>query len=349
MSAGMGEGWSDFYARALLSTADEDPNGIYTTGGWVTYQLAAGYTDNYYYGIRRFPYASISTLGANGRPHNPLTFADIDAAQINTTDGAYPRNPLIPDTALEVHNVGEVWASALLEVRARFITRLGWAVGNERILQFVTDGMKLDPINPTLLQGRDAILAAAAAGGGTAADRLDIWSGFAARGMGASAQVLNRDHWPGGAGLRHAGHLAGAGDARVGIASRTGGWIRTRLVTVSLCVDQRRRDDQRQRHRDVAGHGRRAGRHLARSRTGRLRRARRVCRTYTFTVAAACGATLTATLQTQESGGPARNLTYPLPGQPGALLQPELRRRDAAGAAERVDHEHPERGARTPG
>ena len=39
---GMGEGWSDFYARALLSTADEDPNGIYTTGGWVTYQLAPG-------------------------------------------------------------------------------------------------------------------------------------------------------------------------------------------------------------------------------------------------------------------------------------------------------------------
>ena len=31
MSAGMGEGWSDFYARALLSTADEDPDGIYTT------------------------------------------------------------------------------------------------------------------------------------------------------------------------------------------------------------------------------------------------------------------------------------------------------------------------------
>jgi hypothetical protein len=73
---------------------------------------------------------------------------------------------------------------ALLEVRARFIARLGFAVGNQRILQFVTDGMKLDPINPTPLTGRDAILAAAAAGGGTAADLLDIWAGFAARGMG---------------------------------------------------------------------------------------------------------------------------------------------------------------------
>ena len=69
-----------------------------------------------------------------------------------------------------MHNIGEVWASALFEVRARFITRLGFATGNQRILQFVTDGMKLDPINPTLLQGRDSILAAADAGGGTAAD-----------------------------------------------------------------------------------------------------------------------------------------------------------------------------------
>src|SRR4029077_5444420 len=40
MAGGMGEGWSDFYARALLSTADEDPNGIYTTGGWVTYEMS---------------------------------------------------------------------------------------------------------------------------------------------------------------------------------------------------------------------------------------------------------------------------------------------------------------------
>ncbi len=91
MARGMGEGWSDFIARSLLSSASEDPAAIYTTGGWVTLQVfGAGYTDNYYYGIRRFPYAIKSTLGANGRPHNPLTFADIDPAQINLTDGAFP-------------------------------------------------------------------------------------------------------------------------------------------------------------------------------------------------------------------------------------------------------------------
>ena len=185
VSAGMGEGWSDFYARALLSTAAENVNGIYSTGGWVTYQLSPGFVDNYYYGIRRFPYAVKTTVGANGKPHNPLTFADIDPARINLSDGAFP--PAFVGTASEVHNIGEVWCMALLEVRARFITRLGFAVGNQRFLQMVTDGMKLDPTNPTPLQARDAILSAALAGGGTAADTADIWAGFAARGMGVQA------------------------------------------------------------------------------------------------------------------------------------------------------------------
>jgi subtilisin-like proprotein convertase family protein len=192
MSGGMGEGWSDFYARALLADASENVNGIYTIGGWATHLAAAGFTDNYYYGIRRFPYAVRTTTGGpSNRPHNPLTFADIDPAQINLTDGAFARGPFGSATAFAVHNIGEVWAMALFEVRARFITRLGFATGNQRFLQFVTDGMKLDPVSPTLLQGRDAILAAAVAGGNVAADIDDIWTGFATRGMGVTASVVN--------------------------------------------------------------------------------------------------------------------------------------------------------------
>ena len=191
MSGGMGEGWSDFYARALLSDASENVNGLFTIGGWVTHRLAGdAYTSNYYYGIRRFPYAvRTATGGPSNRPFNPLTLADIDPAQIDLTDGAYPRGPIGSDEAFVVHNVGEVWASALFEVRARFITRLGFTEGNRRILQFVTDGMKLDPASPTMLQGRDSILAAAVASGNAPADIADIWSGFAVRGMGVLAQA----------------------------------------------------------------------------------------------------------------------------------------------------------------
>ena len=189
MSAGMGEGWSDFYARSLLSTADEDPTGIYASGGWVTYQLAAGYTDNYYYGIRRFPYASHQHGRAERQAAQPADLRRHRRDRRSTPPTArFRATRSFADTAFEVHNIGEVWAMALLEVRARFITRLGWAAGNQRILQFVTDGMKLDPVNPTLLQGRDSILAAADCRrrhGGRY--RVDIWAGFAARGMGVQA------------------------------------------------------------------------------------------------------------------------------------------------------------------
>ena len=193
MSRGMGEGWSDYYGRVLLSSADEDVNGVYTTGGWVTLQLFnPAVLDNYYYGIRRFPYALKTSLGPNGKPFNPITFADMDSAQINLNDGAYP--PQFVGTPFQVHNIGEIWCSALLEVRARLINRLGYAVGNQRALQLTTDGMKLDPVNPTLLQGRNAILAAnfaAAPAAGDSATEVDIWRGFAARGMGYSASAIS--------------------------------------------------------------------------------------------------------------------------------------------------------------
>jgi hypothetical protein len=192
MPRGMGEGWSDFYAHALLSEPTDDPAGTYTTGAYDTYRHRADPNrfNNYYYGIRRFPKAIISSVGGpNNRPHNPLTFADIDATQANTADGAFPA--VSTGSSIDaVHAAGEVWSSMLWEVRAKYIARLGWEVGNRRILQHVTDGMKLSPLNPTFVDARNAIVAAALAGG-TSDDVSDIWSGFALRGLGASAQVTN--------------------------------------------------------------------------------------------------------------------------------------------------------------
>ena len=218
MSRGMGEGWSDFYAQSILSEPGDDPNGIYALGGYATYLITGGFVDNYYYGIRRFPKAVRSNTGGAGNlPHNPLTFADIDSTQIVINDGAYPPGPIgTPNAADQVHNVGEIWSSALWEVRAKIMARLGNTPGNNRMLQLVTDGMKLDPVGPTFLQARDAIIAADCAGF-AGEDEADIWSGFAIRGMGFSAQVLN----PG----------TGSGSARVveafdggGVTAGSGSW-----------------------------------------------------------------------------------------------------------------------------
>ena len=179
-SRGMGEGWSDFYAISLLALHTPDGD-----DGKRLYAMGAYDTRNYYRAIRRFPYAVKSALAANGKSHNPLTFADIDPAQINVSDAAFP---VAAGQANQVHNQGEVWCSSLIEVRAQLIENLGFAPGSQKTLQIVTDGMKLDPINPTMLDARDSILAANCAGY-AGADELDIWEGFRIRGMGFRAST----------------------------------------------------------------------------------------------------------------------------------------------------------------
>ncbi|MBI3415833.1 MAG: M36 family metallopeptidase [Verrucomicrobia bacterium] len=183
-TAGMGEGWSDFYSLALLSQSGDDPRGNYPEGGYVSY-LLGGLTENYYYGVRRYPYTTEMT-------RNPLTLKDIDPTKADT----HPGIPLSPvsggSPADEVHNQGEVWCVTLWEARANLIDKLGFPQGNQTILQLVTDGMKLSPANPTFLEARDAILQAdEIASGGD--NRSELWQAFAKRGMGFSATVPTSD------------------------------------------------------------------------------------------------------------------------------------------------------------
>ncbi|HEX8735213.1 MAG TPA: M36 family metallopeptidase, partial [Pyrinomonadaceae bacterium] len=185
----MNEGNSDFFAHVLLSLDTDPIPGVYVTGGYVTLNLrtAAPFsnTGNYYYGIRRFPKAVKSfTGGPNNRPHNPLTYADIDPAQMSLTDGAFA--PAFAGSATAVHDGGEIWSSMMWEVRARLVTRLGAVAGSKKVLQLAMDGMKVAPSSPSMLQERNAILQAAQANGNTA-DIGDIWAGFATRGLGFGA------------------------------------------------------------------------------------------------------------------------------------------------------------------
>jgi hypothetical protein len=184
-SAGMGEGWSDFYSMAMLLDPAIDPNAPIASGGWLTFGLDPGYDDNYYFGIRRYPYSTDFSV-------NPLTFADIDPSTYGVDAPAPPRSPvsfLNPESsgsANEVHNMGEIWCSALMQCRADMMAKHGAIAGNQLILQLVTDGMKLSPSSPSLIQARDGILLAdlALTGG---ANVCDLWAGFAIRGFGFSA------------------------------------------------------------------------------------------------------------------------------------------------------------------
>jgi subtilisin-like proprotein convertase family protein len=183
---GMGEGWSDFYALSLLNNTNaDDPNAAYASGGYALYKAfgVTTYTDNYLYGIRRFPYSTSNTV-------NPLTWADVDD-YTNNLSGGIAADPLGFNIggAQEVHNTGEVWCMSLWEVRSRIIAANAGDVptGNQKMLQIVTDAMKLTPINPTYEDARDALIDADCATN-TCANEQSIWDGFADRGLGYGAR-----------------------------------------------------------------------------------------------------------------------------------------------------------------
>ena len=178
---GMGEGWSDFFALSFLAQPGDDPAGVYAMSGYATLDgVGNAFTDNYYFGIRRYPYSTDMTK-------SPLTFADINP-NLFSVDGAIPRNPIFgSSSANEVHNVGEIWCAALWECRANLIASLGFTVGEDTMNRLVIDGMKLTTTSsPSMLQSRDAIILADRINN-AGANVCDLWAGFAKRGMGGSA------------------------------------------------------------------------------------------------------------------------------------------------------------------
>jgi hypothetical protein len=182
-SRGMGEGWSDFYALCLLSEVGDDPNGNYAKGGYSSRQISAGFEENYYFGIRRYPYST-------DLAKNPLTFKDIDPTKASPHPGIplSPRYSASNSDPSQVHRQGEVWCATLWQVRANLVTKHGAAAGNDLAMRLVTDGLKLSPANPTFVQTRDAILQAELIYTG-GANRTELWNAFAKRGLGAGAQA----------------------------------------------------------------------------------------------------------------------------------------------------------------
>lgn len=174
---GLAEGWSDFYALSLLSNPGDDVHGCYAMGAYVGYEPPM-FTQNYYYGYRRYPYSTDLTK-------NPLTFKDVDPAQASGHLGV-PRNPNNSNPPNNIYSLGELWCVTLWEMRANLIQKHGFAAGNQLALQLVTEGINLTPPEPSFIEARDAILLA---------DRVmnhstnfyEVWGAFAKRGLGRSA------------------------------------------------------------------------------------------------------------------------------------------------------------------
>jgi len=188
---GLGEGWGDFHA--LLLMVDAGDINVPSNANWQgTYAVAAhalstGYSldaaNRAYYGLRRYPYST-------DMAKNPLTLRHIVDGQALPDTSTAPRNPAAGGLNAEVHNAGEVWASMLWECYASLLRAHPFQEAQDRMKSYLVAGYKLTPVNPTLIEARDALLAAA--GASDPADYMRFASAFAKRGAGAQASVPDR-------------------------------------------------------------------------------------------------------------------------------------------------------------
>lgn len=163
----MGEGWSDFLALALTTNSGDvgtAPRGIST---FLQRESNEGK------GIRDFPYSTDMSI-------NPYTYKDIGDARIP-------------------HGVGAVWSSMLWDLHWAMVAQYGFSpdfyngnLGNNRTLQLVMDGLKMQPCDPGFVDARNAILQADQIRYGGENQRL-IWEVFARRGLGFSADQGSND------------------------------------------------------------------------------------------------------------------------------------------------------------
>jgi hypothetical protein len=159
-----GEGWSDWFG--LMITLK--PGDVGTTGrGIGTYATNQTTTGG---GIRPYRYTTNMT-GPNSNPH---TYDNIKTAAVP-------------------HGVGSVWCAMLWDLTWAYVAKYGFDAdlyngtgGNNKVMQLVLDGLKLQPCGSGFVDSRNALLFAdVALTGGD--NQCLIWQVFARRGLGASA------------------------------------------------------------------------------------------------------------------------------------------------------------------
>ena len=176
-----GEGWSDFMSvTLLLDPALDDPAGPRGLVPWVLFQ-----PNRQGNGLRPRPYSRTMEI-------QPFTYDSIKTGGwLNGTSLALP------------HGLGHGWNAVLWDMTWDLIDKHGfnpnvygaWNTGgNNRSIQYVIDGLKLQGCGPGLVVARAAIIAGAdELSGGE--DTCTLWASFARRGLGFSAVqgTTNRD------------------------------------------------------------------------------------------------------------------------------------------------------------
>ncbi|WP_449399608.1 M36 family metallopeptidase [Chryseobacterium wanjuense] len=169
----MGEGWSDFFAMMLTNKPGDNAS---VARGMGTYVSGEGISGD---GIRPAKYSPDFAI-------NDYTYFDTNGMEF--LNGS----TMVPD----VHSIGFVWATMLWDLHWQYVAKYGYASdvtsnttnGSSRVLQLVTDALKLQACSPTFIDGRNAILQAELATTG-GVDKCMIWRTFAKRGLGVNASA----------------------------------------------------------------------------------------------------------------------------------------------------------------
>jgi len=176
----MGEGWSDFFALIMTMKPSDLPE---TGRGIGTFAISEA-TDGL--GIRPAKYStdfSINNFTYSATNDDTVLFQDAQGNDVLWNE--------------IVHNIGFVWATMIWDLSWAYIDKYGFdpdlyngTGGNNKAMQIVMDGLKLQPCSPGFVDGRDAILAAdmALTNG---EDQCLIWEVFAKRGLGVGASQGN--------------------------------------------------------------------------------------------------------------------------------------------------------------
>ncbi|MDG4650815.1 T9SS-dependent M36 family metallopeptidase [Chryseobacterium arthrosphaerae] len=177
----MGEGWSDFFALMITTKPGDNASVARGIGTFASGEPTTGG------GIRPAKYTPDFLI-------NNYTYGRTNGMKISTN------SVLGPITVPDSHSIGFIWASMLWDLNWKYVEKYGYNSnvladpnsGSARVLQLVMDALKLQPCNPSFIDGRNAILAADQAST-NGENKCMIWKTFAKRGLGvnASAGQLN--------------------------------------------------------------------------------------------------------------------------------------------------------------
>jgi hypothetical protein len=168
----MGEGWSDWFTMMVTMNPTDTPE---MPRSFINYALSV-------------------PLGFHGTADRPVPYSTDFAVNNYTYEGTNDNSTTLFGFPLneESHYRGFIWATALWDLTWAYIEKYGFdpdlyngTGGNNKVMQLVIDGLKLQPCSPGMIDGRDALLAADTATGGE--DQCMIWEVFANRGFGFNA------------------------------------------------------------------------------------------------------------------------------------------------------------------